>query len=285
MQHKITNSKYGNKSILPELKVIDSGVLKGFVTIHPRWAGFKVDDYKEASFSAYKETDREELPAEASIQPGAFDLRGYEIARTQFFDVQERICVTFSNRNIVFSTAAVRKFGDCMNIELLVHPENLLLAVRPCSAQDKISVQWARKRDGILLPKSISGNAFLPPIFEMFQWNKNCKYKIVGVHRQRNNESILVFNLKETEVLLPNASIIPHEPDLPAKAKEKVMGYPQEWVDNFGSDYYTHTIENEKQNDSQPWDAHTESKPYRESEWNVSSEEELHRNILSLIHI
>ena len=110
VQHKITNSKYGNKSILPELKVIDSGVLKGFVTIHPRWAGFKVDDYKEASFSAYKETDREELPAEASIQPGAFDLRGYEIARTQFFDVQERICVTFSNRNIVFSTAAVRKF-------------------------------------------------------------------------------------------------------------------------------------------------------------------------------
>lgn len=283
VQHKITNSKYGNKSILPELKVIDSGVLKGFVTIHPRWAGFKVDDYKEASFSAYKETDREELPAEASIQPGAFDLRGYEIARTQFFDVQERICVTFSNRNIVFSTAAVRKFGDCMNIELLVHPENFLLAVRPCSAQDKISVQWARKRDGILLPKSISGNAFLPPIFEMFQWNKNCKYKIVGVHRQRNNESILVFNLKETEVLLPNASIIPHEPDLPAKAKEKVMGYPQEWVDNFGSDYYTHTIENEKQNDSQPWDAHTESKPYRESEWNVSSEEELHRNINEII--
>ena len=68
--------------------MIDSGVLKGFVTIHPRWAGFKVDDYKEASFSAYKETDREELPAEAAIQPGAFDLRGYEIARTQFFDVQ-----------------------------------------------------------------------------------------------------------------------------------------------------------------------------------------------------
>lgn len=170
-----------------------------------------------------------------------------------------------------------------MNIELLVHPDNQLFAVRPCSTLDKTSVQWARKKEGILLPKNISGVAFLPPIFEMFQWNTNCKYKIVGVHRQRNNESILVFNLKETEVLLQNASILPHKPDEPAKIKEKVMGYPPEWVDNFGSDYYTHTIENEKQNESLPWDAHTESKPYKESEWNVSTEEELHRNIHEII--
>ncbi len=283
VQHKITNAKYGNKSILPELKVIDSGVLKGFVSIHPRWAGFKVSDYQEASFSAYGDATYDEPPSEASIQPGEFDLRGYEIARTQFFDVQERICVTFSDRTIVFSTAAVRKFGDCTNIELLVHPDNKLFAVRPCPAKDKTSVQWARKRDGILLPKNISGIAFLPPIFEMFQWNKNCKYKIIGVHRQRNNESILVFNLNETEVILPNASILPQEPDTPNKSREKVMGYPQEWVDNFGSDYYAHTIENEKKDETSPWNAHTESKPYKESEWNVSTEEELHRNIKEII--
>lgn len=54
VQHKITNSKYGNKSILPELKVIDSGVLKGFVTIHPRWAGFKVlKQYRKLSRRLY----------------------------------------------------------------------------------------------------------------------------------------------------------------------------------------------------------------------------------------
>ena len=33
VQHMINNAKYGGKSILPELRVIGSGVLKGFVTI------------------------------------------------------------------------------------------------------------------------------------------------------------------------------------------------------------------------------------------------------------
>ncbi len=46
----INNAKYGGKSILPELRVIESGVLKGFVTISPKWAGFKAADYLRASF-------------------------------------------------------------------------------------------------------------------------------------------------------------------------------------------------------------------------------------------
>lgn len=49
VQHMINNAKYGGKSILPELRVIESGVLKGFVTISPKWAGFKAADYLQAS--------------------------------------------------------------------------------------------------------------------------------------------------------------------------------------------------------------------------------------------
>lgn len=51
VQHLLNNSKYGNRSILPELRVIDSGLLKGFVVINPRWAGFKPADYYQASIS------------------------------------------------------------------------------------------------------------------------------------------------------------------------------------------------------------------------------------------
>lgn len=276
VQHKITNAKYGNKSILPELKVIDTGVLKGFVSIHPRWAGFKVADYKEASFSAYNNIEQDILAPNPSVSPGDFDLRGYEIARTEFFNMQEKIRVTFSNRQIVFSTAAIRKFGDCVHIELLVHPDKLMFAVRPCKEQRKTSVQWAKKKNGILYPKDISGIAFLPAIFEMFNWNIQCKYKIEGVHRQRNDESILIFNLSETEVILTNTSSSTEE------IAEKVTGYPSSWADSFGSDYYSRLLE-DKKNDSSLWNAHAESKPYKEPEWNVSTEEELHNNIHEII--
>lgn len=59
----LDNAKYGNKSILPELRVIDSGVLKGFVTINPRWAGFKEADYMNAAQSVYIEDDN--VPSES----------------------------------------------------------------------------------------------------------------------------------------------------------------------------------------------------------------------------
>lgn len=64
VQHMINNAKYGGKSILPELRVIESGVLKGFVTISPKWAGFKAADYLQASMSVYTDDTYYGQPAE-----------------------------------------------------------------------------------------------------------------------------------------------------------------------------------------------------------------------------
>lgn len=36
VQHLLNNAKYGNKSVLPELRVIESGLLRGFVTINQK---------------------------------------------------------------------------------------------------------------------------------------------------------------------------------------------------------------------------------------------------------
>lgn len=41
VQHMLDNAKYGNKSFLPELKVISSGILKGFVIINPALGGIQ----------------------------------------------------------------------------------------------------------------------------------------------------------------------------------------------------------------------------------------------------
>ena len=49
VQKMIRNAKYGNKGYFPEIRVIQDGILKGYVTVHPKWAGFTVDDYYEAS--------------------------------------------------------------------------------------------------------------------------------------------------------------------------------------------------------------------------------------------
>ena len=86
VQHMINNAKYGGKSILPELRVIDSGILKGFVTISPKWAGFKAADYLQASMSVYTDDTYYGQPAEGNptfeVEAGDFDLRGFEVTNT-----------------------------------------------------------------------------------------------------------------------------------------------------------------------------------------------------------
>ena len=99
VQHLLNNSKYGNRSILPELRVIDSGLLRGFVTINPRWAGFKPSDYYQASASIHPPDEQQadaSLPSSITLVPGDFDMRGFEIARSEFFDNYHRPYVPVS---------------------------------------------------------------------------------------------------------------------------------------------------------------------------------------------
>ena len=91
----ITNAKYGNKEILPELHVIQEGSLSGFISINPRWSGFKARDYFEASQSVLKPANMN-VPDTITASAGSFDLRDYEVARGQFFSSVGRISVSFS---------------------------------------------------------------------------------------------------------------------------------------------------------------------------------------------
>ena len=65
--------------------------LKGFVTINPRWAGFKEADYMNAAQSVYIGDDgtltvsQEPKEMTFKVEAGDFDLRGFEITRTEFF--------------------------------------------------------------------------------------------------------------------------------------------------------------------------------------------------------
>ena len=90
--------------MLPELHVIPDGALKGFITVNPRWAGFKPDDYRAASSSI---SDSESTPSDTipiTAQLGSFDLRGYEIAHGQFFETTGKISETMSYEKLNVST-------------------------------------------------------------------------------------------------------------------------------------------------------------------------------------
>lgn len=288
VQKLITNAKYGNKEILPELHVIQEGSLSGFISINPRWSGFKARDYFEASQSVIKPANMN-VPDTITASAGSFDLRDYEVARGQFFSSVGRISVSFSYKQISFNKDAIRKFPNIKFVELLIHPSSKLLAIRPCSSETKNKVQWSRLKDGQLIPKPISGAAFLPTLYEIFKWDKKCKYRILGVAHQKDNENVLIFNMDDTEIRIPTSTndvSAPNNnmPDTISDSKS-VLAYPADWMNSFGNNYYTQSQAPEltEFTADKNWQTASESKPYKEPELQTTPKETIIQNIKNII--
>ena len=80
----LTATKYAKKGFpFPNLKVVDGGALKGFVSVNRSWTGFTGEDYKKASQSVYSgQNDTQNIEeSKAEKKEGGFDLSGYEIVR------------------------------------------------------------------------------------------------------------------------------------------------------------------------------------------------------------
>ena len=289
VQHFINNAKYGNKRILPKLKVINKGVLAGFVTIHLHWAGFKVNDYINASESAYYNDTFLADKNEIEIHDGEFDFRGYEIARSQFFNTAGKAFLTISNKSLQFSSGCVNKLNGIQYVELLIMPQKKLLAVRPCEKNADNCVKWTKYNAASVVPKSISGIAFLPTVYEMMDWNLSWKYRIQGVCYNYDNAPVIIFNMKDVEILMSGENVekeLSKDFNALAVTGKSVIGYPTEWIQDFGYGFYTHAQEKEIENftKSGVWNADDAGETFSEGEaLNVTDKEEADKNINQLI--
>lgn len=251
VQHLLNNSKYGNRSILPELRVIDSGLLRGFVTINPRWAGFKPADYYQASASIHPPDEQQadaSLPSSITLVPGDFDMRGFEIARSEFFDNYHRPYVLFQDKRIKFSTTCVRSFGKDNHVELLVNPVEMKFAVRTAAKSSRNAVVFSKLSDGKYQPRDIAGAAYVETLFQLFGWSPDLKYRIAGALFQTETESAYIFDVNDAEAFIksyllsgPKSTEQAKEPVQPLSVSGKrVRAVPEEWIGSFGKQYYLH---------------------------------------------
>lgn len=251
VQHLLNNSKYGNRSILPELRVIDSGLLRGFVTINPRWAGFKPSDYYQASASIHPPDEQQadaSLPSSITLVPGDFDMRGFEFARSEFFDNYHRPYVLFQDKRIKFSTTCVRSFGKDNHVELLVNPVEMKFAVRTAAKSSRNAVVFSKLSDGKYQPRDIAGAAYVETLFQLFGWSPDLKYRIAGALFQTETESAYIFDVNDAEAFIksyllsgPKSTEQAKEPVQPLSVSGKrVRAVPEEWIGSFGKQYYLH---------------------------------------------
>lgn len=283
VQHLISNAKYRNTAILPELKVITSGPLLGYVSVNPRWAGFKADDYISASESVTNDMN----PKSFDPDPGSFDLRNFQVVSNQFIETAGKSTITFSASVLTFSTECVHKL-DTEYVEMFIHPKHKMFALRPTTKENRNAIQWAKQHNGLKVPRQVGGAAFLPNLFELLDWNTERKYRIIGIKKQNEAETVVLFHLYEPEVFIPHSEGAEEEsghssPTADFDSDMKVIGtksstiaYPPEWANTFGNNYY-----HQAQSDDFPSDAEKSEEIIFKTrpELNITKQEEIENHI------
>lgn len=252
VQHMLDNAKYRNKSFLPELKVISSGVLKGFVIVHPRWAGFTEADYIQASQSVYADEQDEQQEPEyvVEVAAGDFDMRGFEITRQEFFDSVSKPMIVFTNNSFRVSQNIADKLEGNNYVELLINPVERKFAIRTTNKENKLGVFITRRISQKYTPKTAPAIAYMKTIYGLLNWNLDYRYRVIGCKYGNENEHTYIFDIRDSEAYMKTYLLpVEEREDLNAsntihitQSRNRVRAIPEEWTNSFGKSYYLHEM-------------------------------------------
>ena len=219
---------------LPTLQVINEGIFRGYVPINHHWVNDDPNIYYDISNTA--DAARVRRVDKRSIS--AFDLKGYQVVRSQFTQIRyDGPSLTITGGKITFNLFCVRKFENVPYVQLLLHPAERKIAIRPCRERDAHSIRWRRDPSKGLFPKSLACAHFGTALFGIMQWDPDYVYRVRGIWAKRYSEQIIVFNLANA---VPMA--VPDQED--NQHKHRVALCPDDWADDFGEEFYEHVLEN-----------------------------------------
>ena len=135
------------------------------------------------------------------IEDESFTYDGFQVVRGEFFSHIYEPSFTLNLNKISVNMACIRKLPDVEYVQILVHPEEKNLVIRPCKEEEKDSFRWKTTGKKVS-PKQVT-----------------CK---------SNGELLFVFNLNNPEIYIR----VFREGEKPRVSRTPV--YPQEWKNQFG---------------------------------------------------
>lgn len=272
VQRMLDNAKYGGRPFLPQLHIVEGGLLHGFVVVHPRWAGFSDQDYRMAA----KDVHHAVRPhIEAAGKPGDFDLRSFEVVRGEFLRLAQLPAVTFRDRKLRFNAVCVRVPGLGTCAELLVDPVGRRFAIKSAEETDRCAVRISSDSKGVFQPRSVAAAAFSDTLFTLLGWKHGCQYRITGALHKNGKETVCIFDAANAEMLL-RPDCLPEGVRPLAMIGKRVRAAPRLWLADFGRPFYLH----EQENGHISEDFNATQRPAETGQaWCVTARDELRRYI------
>ena len=248
VQRIMDNARFGGTSRLPELKVIPEGLLKGYVIVHPRWGSFTKEDYLNACRSVWDEESEENVTVQA--EKGSFDFRGYEVADFKLFDDHQVPAIMLHGDSIHFNMSCIRKMACGNYIELLVHPIQKKIAIRPPLMENRNKIQWAAGSNTNMSSRNIACKAYINTLYQIFGWDPDFRYKLYGVVYHDGKDSACVFSDIDASVFIDRDQYLSSEGvdasgQLLSQSGRHIRALSGDFENAVGKDYYLEMNMNE----------------------------------------
>ena len=191
--------EYRNRKgeILPALSVVDQGILRGFVPVDRNIRGFSDADYDEASRSVLTNDLDEQIGKKHELDN---ELQGYEVVRSMFFGMSDKMVMTLSDGKIHFNANCVKELDRIEYVEILLNTKEKCIAVRPCDRNSPTAVHWAKIGEKRIKTISKSCRGFIGPLCNLMDWDLDSKYRFVGRFVSSGDECCIFFDLTDPEI-------------------------------------------------------------------------------------
>ena len=171
-------------------------------------------------FSSAKPVDGEEPEAVA-------DLAGYQVTRAELFSHTYEPAITIWPTRIKFNMACLRRFPGVTHIQILIHPEQRRLILRPCLPGAPDSLRWAKGGgEKELSNRDMLCRIFAAKVFDLMKWDSEYRYKMLGRPAVYQEEMLFLFKLTDFELFMGG--------------KKRRSYLPGEWRDYFGAPVESH---------------------------------------------
>ncbi len=177
----------------------------------------------------YSNVELLNAPVDAEEQSETIDLAGYQVTKAELFAHSRDPAITVWDTKIKFNMACLRRFPGVTHIQLLIHPKELRLIVRPCEADTPDSLRWAvGGTQSEIKNRDMLCAVFAEKLYDLMNWDKHYRYKMLGKPAVCKGEMLYLFKLTDFELFVTNGK------------NRRRPYFPADWRDCFGPPVETH---------------------------------------------
>lgn len=192
-------------------------------------------NFSQKEFNLITQLVQARMEQNQNLEYESFD--GYELPPRTQFSMLKKPAVSIKYGKLTFNMACIRLFEGVKHILPIVNSNKKKLAVIPCTEEESASVEWARNnKEGKWTNKDITSVDFVDNLFSLMDWDRECRYKILGRVAASERGLILVFEMEEAIMFAPRKEEYIN-PTTGETKKRQVKFYPDAYKNRIGRSY------------------------------------------------